>query len=484
MSSSNALERQTVRRIASIANCEITAVGTRESPRDIHAEVEAPSLPPPDHGRQAYLVLLGCTLIQAPIWGNRYVCLVFLCILINIIGYSLSFGVFQGYYTTSPASPFFAVDSAFVATVGTTLNGLMYLMMPITFTVLTRYPGLRPYCGSTGLLIATASLIMSSFATHIWQLLVCQGILGAIGSGLLFAPTTLYLDEWFIARKGIAYGTLWAGKALAGCIFPFLMSSLLLRFGACTTLRIWAISLVIITSPLLVTLKPRIPHSTATARRPLDWRFLKITSFWMLQVGNICQALGYLLPTTYLTSYAHDLGLPRLTGAILIAVCSLGSVLGSLVTGFLNDRLTPTTVILLSSLGSTLAVLIFWGLSSGIALLSVFAIFYGFFAGGFSSTYPGILHEMRKEDRNVDTGLVMGLLLGGRGIGFLMSGPVSGGLMKSALGEGGTLGYDTQYGPIIVATGVTALFGSWGWMWKMLGAVMALTQREVKSSSP
>ena len=385
--------------------------------------------------------------------------------------------MFQRYYTTSPASPFFTVDPASVATVGTTLNGLMYLMMPISFTVLTRYPGLRPYCGSTGLVIVAASLIMSSFATRIWQLLVCQGILCAIGSGLLFAPATLYLDEWFISRKGIAYGTLWAGKALSGSVFPFLMSSLLSRFGAPTTLRIWAISLVTIASPLLATLKPRIPLSAATARRPLDWRFLKITSFWMLQVGNICQALGYLLPTTYLASYANDLGLPTLTGAILIAVYSLASVLGSLVTGFLNDQLSPTTVILLSSLGSTISVLVFWGLSSGIALLSVFAIFYGFFAGGFSSTYPGILHEMRREDSNVDTGLIMGLLLGGRGVGFLMGGPFSGGLMKTTLGGLGSIGYDTQYGPIIVASGVTALFGSWGWMWQSIRGVISLVQR-------
>jgi len=34
-------------------------------------EVEHDSLPPADHGKQAYLVLLGCTLIQAPIWGKH-----------------------------------------------------------------------------------------------------------------------------------------------------------------------------------------------------------------------------------------------------------------------------------------------------------------------------------------------------------------------------------------------------------------------------
>jgi hypothetical protein len=33
-------------------------------------EVEIQQLPPADHGKQAYLVLAGCSLIQAPVWGK------------------------------------------------------------------------------------------------------------------------------------------------------------------------------------------------------------------------------------------------------------------------------------------------------------------------------------------------------------------------------------------------------------------------------
>lgn len=383
-------------------------------------------------------------------------------------GYSLSFGVFQEFYTThhnvvgSPGA---------IATVGSTLNGLMYLMMPLTFTLLTRYPHLRPYCGPAGLLITVASLVLSSYAKEVWQLIASQGILCAIGSGLLFSPTTLYLDEWFISRKGMAYGTIWAGKAASGVVFPFLMSSLLSKYGAKTTLQAWAIALVVITSPLLFFLKPRIPVSGAVARRPISWRFLKSEMFWMCQAGNVVQSFGYILPNTYLASYAHMMGLPAITGAVITAVFSLSSAPGGLILGMLSDRLKPTTVILISSLGSTVAVFALWGMARHIALLVLFAVVYGFFAGGFSSTYPGVLHEMKREDEGVDSGLVMGMLLGGRGVGFLAGGPASGALLKSAWSalEGmGHLGYSTQYGPVIVCTGATALFGGWGWMWKML----------------
>lgn len=278
-----------------------------------------------------------------------------------------------------------------------------------------------------------------------------------------------------MVHQGLAYGTIWAGKSVAGVIFPLLMSSLLPRFGPATTLRAWAISLLVLTAPLLFFLKPRIPLSASTTQRSLSWRFLRNSSFWMLQAGNVIQSCGYLLPTTYLASYAHALGLPSLTGAVLIAVFSLASVPGGLTIGMLSDRLRPTTVILISSLGSTIAVFLFWGLSTHLALLIVFSILYGFFAGGFSSTYPGILKEMGETDERVDTGLVMGLLLGGRGVGFVVGGPVSAALLKmggSVIG-GGKWGYDTQYGPVILCTGATALFGGWGWMWKVLRSALA-----------
>lgn len=35
------------------------------------------------------------------------------------------------------------------------------------------------------------------------------GVGYAIGAGLAYAPTILFLDEWFVVRKGFAYGVMW-----------------------------------------------------------------------------------------------------------------------------------------------------------------------------------------------------------------------------------------------------------------------------------
>lgn len=132
--------------------------------------------------------------------------------------------------------------------------------------------------------------------------------------------------------------------------------------------------------------------------------------------------------------------------------------------GSLGDHLHVKHVILISTLGSALAVFLFWGFSSQAALLAVFSITYGFFAGGFSSTWSGILTELKSQSPALDTGFIFGLLAGGRGIGNVISGPLSVALVTSNnwLKDGRDWGYNGQYGGIILFTGVTALLGGWG----------------------
>ncbi|KAI1375311.1 MFS general substrate transporter [Hypoxylon crocopeplum] len=424
---------------------------------------------PADRGKSAYLVLLGCVLIQGPIWG-----------------YSLAFGIFQEYYVSRGAAALSGpTDAAAIAPIGTSQTGILYLMMPVTLTLLTKYPHLRRWCGPVGLLLTTTCLVASSFATTAGQLIATQGVLHAVGCGLLFSPTSLCLDEWFSERKGLAYGAMWSGKSGVGAGLPFLTSALLNRYGARSTLRIFAVVSALLTIPPLFLMRPRPSTSSRTTNTSttasedeetrrgaghVSFSFARHSVFWILQCGNILQSLGYLMPSTYLASYAAALGFPSITGPIFLALISLASVPGSLVIGLLNDAgLAATTVILISSLGSALPVFLLWGLGGHqVAVLVVFTLLYGFFAGGFSSTWSGILHEMKRRDSAIDTGLIFGMLLGGRGIGFVLSGPVGGALLETNRFKAEDFtGYATQYGPMIVYTGMTATLGAWGWFWAM-----------------
>jgi hypothetical protein len=95
-------------------------------------------------------------------------------------------------------------------------------MMPFAFMVLTKYPRLRQYCGPLGLLITTASLTASAFVDTVGGLIATQGALYSIGCGLLFSPISHYMNEWFVERKGMALGVMWAGKSATGMNIFFL----------------------------------------------------------------------------------------------------------------------------------------------------------------------------------------------------------------------------------------------------------------------
>jgi hypothetical protein len=153
------------------------------------SEREQVSLPPVDGGYQACFLLAGCFVINVLIWG-----------------FAFSFGVLQEYYTTH--EPFSAQPGG-VATIGTVATGLMYLMMPVYFGVLQRWPYLKRWSIWAALPVVAGSLIGASFANTVTDLIGTQGVLFAIGGNLLVTPTITYLDEWFVRRKGLAVGIMW-----------------------------------------------------------------------------------------------------------------------------------------------------------------------------------------------------------------------------------------------------------------------------------
>jgi hypothetical protein len=105
------------------------------------------------------------------------------------------------------------------------------------------------------------------------------------------------------------------------------------------------------------------------------------------------------------------------------------------------------------------------------AILVLFSMTFGFFAGGYSATWGGIINELEIEaaQRNeaIDTGMLYGLLNGARGIGYVSGGLASVPLLKAGARISlGRFGYGTVYGPLIIFTGLSTGFGGWGPLWK------------------
>lgn len=193
-------------------------------------------------------------------------------------------------------------------------------------------------------------------------------------------------------------------------------------------------------------------------RFDLSWVFTK--TFLILQLCNFVEALGFFIPGIYLPSYARDIGADGYQTALTVILVNTASVVGCIVMGGLTDRLHVTTCIALSAAGTTLSIFLVWGFSTSLVPLYVFCTAYGLFAGSFSSTWPGIMRHILKRQESADPLMVFAMLAAGRGIGNVVSGPLSEALKGTSRPiEHSVSAYGSQYGLLIIFTGVTAFFG-------------------------
>lgn len=161
-------------------------------------------------------------------------------------------------------------------------------------------------------------------------------------------------------------------------------------------------------------------------------------------------------------AYATNLlKLSSLHSALLVSILNLSSVVGTILIGFLTDHLHPTSVILVSALGSALSVYLIWGFALSTPVIYIFALTYGIFAGGYAATWTGCVSEIQRDAIEAEAGVVFGMMAAGRGLGAVMSGPVS----ETLLGYGSLNlkgAYGTEYGLLIFFTGITAILGGFG----------------------
>jgi hypothetical protein len=213
----------------------------------------------------------------------------------------------------------------------------------------------------------------------------------------------------------------------------------------------------------------------------------------ILTVGSVIQMMqssGYGIPQTYLNTYAHDDGhgggFSQTESTLLLTLFNIPGILSSSFFGHLGEEkpaqswssLSAATVTGVSSLGSAASVFLLWGLASrrSMAALVCFSLTFRFFSSGYSATWAGVIRQMEVEasarDRGetVDVGMLYGLLNGARGLGYVSGGLVGVPLLKTGSsktggGGGSTAGYATEYGSLIIFTGLSLVLGGWSIVW-------------------
>lgn len=159
--------------------------------------------------------------------------------------------------------------------------------------------------------------------------------------------------------------------------------------------------------------------------------------------------------------FAEEMNLPPLASPLSVSVLNISSTVGLVFMGFLIDRYHISTVLLLSAITSTLCVFLIWGFATTESMLYLFAILFGLFAGGYTATWTGCATEVQKENPKAAIAVIMGTMAAGRGVGCVISGPVSEALLSLPRWHAQGV-YGTRFGWLILFTGVSSLLGRFG----------------------
>ncbi|GAA4618453.1 MFS transporter [Saccharopolyspora hordei] len=246
------------------------------------------------------------------------------------------------------------------------LNLLLFgLTAPFAAALMARF-GIRRVTVAALVLVAAGSGL-TVLMTASWQLVVCWGLLVGLGTGsMALAFVSTVVDRWFVARRGLVSGVLTAGSATGQLVFLPVAAVLVERFGwrvAALTIAATAL-LVAVLVRLVMREHPADAGTTAygaTGDEPEPVRdtgnpaagalralrdAARTPAFWLLAGGfAICGASTSGLVNTHFVPAAHDHGMPTTTAAGLLAVIGVFDVVGTVLSGWLTDKVDPRVLL-------------------------------------------------------------------------------------------------------------------------------------------
>jgi MFS family permease len=335
-------------------------------------------------------------------------------------GFPISFGVFEEFYSTVPE---FSSSSSKIALIGTLAQGLSYLGAPFSATIAKRFPRYQRQQIWIGWPICILGLVCGSFTTTVDGLIITQGIMYGFGFVTLYYPIISMVDEWWVARKGMAFGIIASAAGASGTVMPLVINALL---------RAIAVAMILLTGPLIFALRGRLTHSERSTMTRTNWSFVGKPLFWVYCSSTLIQGLGFFFPSVYLPSYAADIGLSSTQGALILAVMAVAQVLGQFVFGYLSDKHLPvSTLATICSFMAMVATFGLWGMAKSLSLLLSFSIIFGFFAYGFATMRVGMGRAVSDDPSGVVATFAILVFL--QGVGNVLVGPISAGLLEKTV---------------------------------------------------
>ncbi|GAA6009298.1 hypothetical protein JCM11491_004264 [Sporobolomyces phaffii] len=305
-----------------------------------------------------------------------------------------------------------------------------------------------------GSIFITLSPLLASFTTHnLAGLIFTQAIVFGFSQGLMFFAGLQVPPSYFLKRRNISAGLIYAGAGVGSALLSIVVGQLLEKISIEWTLRVLSLIYAFVAFPSALVLRSKLPKKPfRSGGQVFDKSMFKDARFCFLLFGTSIALFPLFVPPFFLPLFATSVGLSAKTSSYLLAGYNLSSAGGRIAFGLFADSLLGSlNSLLLCLVLVTVSTLAIWPFAVTIGPLVAFAIVNGFCAGGLFSLMPGVITSLFGPSR---LSVIFSMLISAWSFGYFLGSPIAGYLLEAGGGPEG--GISAFRGAIWYAGGLSA----------------------------
>lgn len=167
--------------------------------------------------------------------------------------------------------------------------------------------------------VIRVSFVGASFSTHIWHLLLSQGICFGLGLGFCFTSTVGVVPQWFTKRRSFANSVATCGSGFGGLIYSLGTNAMIANLGLAWAFRILAILAFVVNGACSLVLRDR-NKAVGAVHVPFHTALFKRTEFWLFIGWGFFGLMSYVIVVFSIVDYAQQVGFTASQGSLAAAI--------------------------------------------------------------------------------------------------------------------------------------------------------------------
>jgi MFS transporter, OFA family, oxalate/formate antiporter len=288
---------------------------------------------------------------------------------------------------------------------------------------------------ATGAVLTGLSWVFASTANTLLSLYLTYGLLGGLGTGIIYVGIVGLMVAWFPDRRGMAAGVVAAGYGMGAVLTTFPVTHSIAKLGYQATLLRFGVlfGAVALVAALCMRRPPKdwlsgaVTHHQPTAGVSPN-TMLKTPVFWLMFAMMAMMSTSGLMVTSQMASFARDFGVANVTllgmGALPLAL-TIDRFTNGLTRpffGWVSDRI-GREITMFIAFGLEAIAMTLWLMTRDNALLFVLfsgLVFFGW--GEIFSLFPSTLTDTFGKEHATTN---YGFLYMAQGVGSIFGGPLA-----------------------------------------------------------